>query len=124
MSVWSQETNSANTSWLFGAWRSPDARWERLAPLLPLRQPPALGYPRPRVDARWAMQARFFGLRTGGQWKALLETGLWASRSAQRRCQAWREAEGCVALWVQGRGEEAAVPGLEGQPFQHESCCG
>ena len=72
--------------------RIPAAWWERIEPLRPPRPPPPLGCPRPRVDARQAMAAIFFVLRTGCQWHARHETGICASRSAHRRVQAWTEA--------------------------------
>jgi transposase len=93
-------------------WRIPDELWERRVPLLPPRKPHPLGCHRPRVDARQAMEAIFFVLRTGCQGQALHETGICASRSAQRRFQAWTEADVCVALWEQGRMEEDALQGM------------
>jgi putative transposase len=80
-------------------WRISDELWERLQPLLPARKPPPLGCHRPRVDDRKAMDAIFFVLRTGCQWNALNATGICSSNSAHRRCQAWVEADVCVAWW-------------------------
>jgi transposase len=64
-------------------WRIPDPLWERIEPLLPPRKPHPLGCHRPRVDDRKAMDAIFFVLRTGCQWKALNATGI-CSKSKPR----------------------------------------
>jgi len=78
-------------------WRLPEELWDRLQPLLPPRKPHPLGCHRPRVDDRRAMDAMFFGLRTGCQWNALHETGRCASSSAHRRFQEWTAAGVCLA---------------------------
>jgi putative transposase len=85
-------------------WRSPDELWARLVPLLPLHTRHPLGGHRPRVEDRTAMDAMFFVLRTGCQWKALQETGICARSSAQRRFQAWTAAGVFLALWQSGLG--------------------
>jgi transposase len=46
-------------------WRIPDDLWECIQPLLPPRKSHPLGCHRPRLDARRAMDAIFFVLRTG-----------------------------------------------------------
>ena len=93
-------------------WRMPDELWERLQRLLPSRKLHALGCHRPRVDARQAMEAIFFVLRTGCQRNALHETGLCSSSSAHRRFQEWTEADVFVALWEQGLVEYDALQGI------------
>jgi hypothetical protein len=52
-------------------WRIPDELWAKIQPLLPPGKPHPLGCHRPRVDDRKAMDAIFYRLRTGCQWKAL-----------------------------------------------------
>ena len=94
-------------------WRIPDARGERMVPLLPPRQPHPLGCHRPRVDDRRAMAAIFCVLRTGCQGKALNATGLCSSSSAHRRFQEWIAAEVFVALWEQGLVEYDAWQGID-----------
>ena len=94
-------------------WRIPDALWQRMVPLLPPRKPHPLGCHRPRVDDRQAMDAIFFVLRTGCQWKALNETGICSSSSAHRRFQEWVEADVFVALWEQGLEEYDALQGID-----------
>jgi putative transposase len=94
-------------------WRIPDELWERIAPLLPPRQPHPLGGYRPRVDDRKTMDAIFFVLRTGCQWHALHKTKICSSSSAHRRFQEWVAADVFVALWEQGLVEDDALPGID-----------
>lgn len=70
--------------------------------LLPPGKPHTLGCHRPRVDDRKAMDAIFYRLRTGCQWKALDATGICSSSSAHRRFQEWTQAGAFKELWVQG----------------------
>jgi transposase len=94
-------------------WRIPDELWERIVPLLPPRKPHPLGCHRPRVEARKAMDAIFFVLRTGCQWHALKETGLCSSSSAHRRFQAWTEAGVFLRLWTSGLVAYDALKGID-----------
>jgi transposase len=94
-------------------WRMPDKLWERIKLLLPPRKPHPLGCHRPRVDARQAMDAIFFVLRTGCQWKARHETGICASSSAHRRFQEWTEAGVFRALWEKGLLDYDALRGMD-----------
>ena len=94
-------------------WRIPDELWERILPLLLPRQPHPLGCHRPRVDDRKAMDAIFFVLRTGCQWKALNAMGLCSKSAAHRRFQARTEADVFVALWAQGLVEYDTLQGLD-----------
>ena len=84
------------------SWRTPDALWAQIAPLLPPGKPHPLGCHNPRVHDRRAMDAIFFRLRTGCQWKALSATGLCSSSSAQRRFQEWCAAGVFLELWRRG----------------------
>jgi transposase len=70
----------------------PDATWERVKPLLPPEPPkPKGGHPR-NYD-RQTMDAIFFVLRTGIQWKAL-PRGIAAGSSAHDRFQEWQTGRG------------------------------
>jgi transposase len=95
------------------AWRTPDALWAEIEPLLPPRKPHPLGCHNPRVDDRRAMDAIFFRLRTGCQWNALSATGLCSSSSAHRRFQEWRAAGVFLALWRRGLTEYDALQVLD-----------
>jgi len=92
-------------------WRIADARWEDSQPWLPPRTPP-LGGHRPRVEARRAMEASCFVLRTGGPWPALQDPGLWSRRSAPRRVHAWAAAGVFRACGEQGLAAYAALQGM------------
>ncbi len=95
------------------AWRTPDALWAEIAPLLPPGKPHPLGCHNPRVDDRRAMDAIFFRLRTGCQWNALSATGLCSSSSAHRRFQEWTAAGVFHALWRRGLTEYDALHGID-----------
>ena len=97
------------------SWRTPDALWAQIAPLLPPGKPHPLGCHNPRVDDRRAMDAIFFRLRTGCQWNALSATGLCSSSSAHRRFQEWRAAGVFRELWRLGLTENDALKGIDGR---------
>jgi transposase len=83
-------------------WRIPDALWEKIEPLLPPGKPHPLGCHNPAVEPRKAMDAIFFVLRTGCQWKALNATGICSSSAAHRWFQVWTEAGVFLHLWKMG----------------------
>ena len=95
------------------SWRTPDALWAEIEPLLPPRKPHPLGCHNPRVDDRRAMDAIFFRLRTGCQWNALSATGLCSSSSAHRRFQEWRAAGVFRELGRRGLTEYDALRGID-----------
>ena len=95
------------------SWRTPDALWARIAPLLPPGKPHPLGCHNPRVDDRRAMDAIFFRLRTGCQWNALSATGLCSSSSAHRRFQEWTAAGVFHELWQRGLTEYDTLKGID-----------
>jgi transposase len=94
-------------------WRLPDALWERIRPLLPPPKPHPWGMHNPRVDDRFAMDAIFFVLRTGCQWRALNQTGICTSSSAHRRFMEWTEAGVFEAFWREGLLAYDEVKGLD-----------
>ena len=95
------------------AWRTPDALWAHIEPLLPPRKPHPLGCHNPRVDDRRAMDTIFFRLRTGCQWNALSATGLCSSSWAHRRLQGWRAAGVFLELWRRGLTAYDALKGID-----------
>ena len=95
------------------SWRTPDALWAQLEPLLPPRKPHPLGCHNPRVDDRRAIDAILFRLRTGCQWNALSTTGLCSSSSAHRRFQEWRAAGVFYELWRRGLMQYDVVKGID-----------
>jgi putative transposase len=97
------------------SWRMPDELWEKVKPLLPTGKPHPLGCHRPRVDDRKAMDAIFYRLRTGCQWKALDATGICSSSSAHRRFQEWTQAGIFQMLWAQGLRSLDELKGIDWQ---------
>lgn len=80
-------------------YRVPDELWERMQPLLPPPKPKKKKKRgRPRMDDRKAMNAIYYVLRTGIQWKALPRS-LGAPSTVHDRFQEWREAGFFERLW-------------------------
>ena len=92
-----------------------DELWERIQPLLPVRQkkPHPLGCHRQRVDDRKVLNGIFFVLRTGCQWKALDATGICSGSTAHARFQEWQEAGFFTRLWEAALQEYDAIKGLD-----------
>ena len=99
-------TNSAVSP----SYRIPDALWERIKPLLPPPRPKKKPG-RPRMDDRRAMDAIFYVLRTGCQWKAL-PRALGAPSTVHDRFQEWRRAGVFEQMWHVGLMEYDAKKGL------------
>lgn len=93
------------------AWRIPDALWKRIEPILPPEPPEPKGG-RPRMPNRQAMDAIFYILRTGCQWKAL-PRGLGAASTVHDRFQEWRAAGVFERLWQLGVQEYDQLKGIE-----------
>lgn len=72
-------------------WRLPDRLWSMVEPLLP-PEPPRPRGGRPPVPARRAMEAIWFVMHTGCQWRALNATALCSSATAERRFREWKAA--------------------------------
>ena len=95
------------------SWRMPDELWKKVKPFLPPGKPHPLGCHRPRVEDRKALDAIFYHLRTGCQWKALDATGICSSSSAHRRFQEWTQAGVFQRLWTQGLLDYDGLKGIE-----------
>ncbi len=91
-------------------YRVPDELWERIKPLLP-PQKPKKKPGRPRMADRQAMDAIFYVLRTGCQWKAL-PRDLGAPSTVHDRFQEWRQAGVFEKMWQAGLLEYDAKKGL------------
>ncbi len=81
-------------------WRIPDELWERIAPLLPPERTHPRGG-RPWTPARRVLEALFYVLRTGIQWKALPHS-VGAGSPVHGRFQHWVEAGVFRRLWRAG----------------------
>jgi len=97
-----------------GVFRVPDQMWERIRPLIPA---PAkvhrFGGGCPRVPDRDVLDAIFFVLRTGCQWKALDATAICSSSTAHRRFQEWEQAGFFEALWTRALADYDAEVGID-----------
>ncbi|WP_228052232.1 IS5 family transposase [Nodosilinea sp. LEGE 07298] len=89
----------------------PDALWEQLQPLIP-EEPPKPQGGRPRMDDRQALEAIFYVLFTGCQWKALPRS-LGAASTVHDRFQEW-QANGTLArFWQAGLATYAETQGID-----------
>lgn len=81
------------------SWRLPEGLWKLMEPLIPpMAEHPKGG--RPWVPVRRVMEAIWFVMRTGCQWRALNATGLCSSATAERRFREWKAAGVFAALHV------------------------
>jgi putative transposase len=78
----------------------PDQLWEQIEPLLPPEPPKPKGG-RPMMDNRKAMDAIFYVLRTGCQWKAL-PGSLGAPSTVHDRFQKWVKDGVFQEMWKAG----------------------
>ena len=96
------------------AWRIPDALWEQLEPWIPEHpNTHKFGGGRPRKPDRDCLDAIFFVLRTGCQWKALDATGICPGSTAHDRFQEWVEAGVFLRLWKAGLAEYDELRGID-----------
>ena len=87
-----------------------DAEWALVAPLIR----PAKRGGRPRtVNVREILNAIFYVLWTGCQWKALSATGICKSSTAHDRCQQWVKAGVFRRLWAAGLLEYDQLKGID-----------
>ena len=94
-------------------WRIPDELWEHIDYLLPERKKDPLGRGRPPADDRVCMDAIFYVLRTGCQWKALDATVFCPGSTAHDRFQEWERAGVFLELWKAGLMEYDALEGID-----------
>ncbi len=92
------------------SYKIPDALWAEVEPLLPPEKPKPKGG-RPRMSNRKAMDAIFYILRTGCQWKALPHS-LGASSTVHDRFQEWRRSGLFERMWKAGLLEYAELRAL------------
>lgn len=81
----------------------PDALWEQLEGWIPARENThRFGGGRPRRPDRDCLDALFYVLRTGCQWKALDATGICPGSTAHDRFQEWAAAGVFLKFWEAG----------------------
>ena len=84
-------------------WRIPDDLWELLQEYIPPHpNTHRFGGGRPRTDDRICMDAIFFVLRTGCQWKSLNATVFCPGSTAHDRFQEWTDAGVFHQMWEVG----------------------
>ena len=94
--------------------RISDALWEKIEPLLPKhKNTHRFGGGRPRTPDRVCLDAIFFVLRTGCQWKALDATGICPGSTAHDRFQQWEQAGVFREFWKAGLQEYDELKGLD-----------
>ena len=91
--------------------RLPDEVWEQVKVAIPPEPPKPQGG-RPRMEDRKALDAMFYVLRTGCQWKALPRS-LGASSTVHDRFQAWVEQGVFLWMWELGLKVYAEEVGIE-----------
>jgi transposase len=94
-------------------WRIPDELWKRIEPLIPPSPPHPLGCHKSRTPNRKIMDAIFFRLRTGCQWKALDATGICSGSVAHYWFQEWRKACVFQRFWTLGLKQYDALKGID-----------
>ena len=96
------------------AFRVSDALWKKIEPILPKHENThRFGGGRPRKPDRACLDAIFFVLRTGSQWKALDATGICPGSTAHDRVQEWEQAGVFRKLWETGLQHYDELKGLD-----------
>lgn len=104
------------------SWEVSDAFWERVAPLIPPREPrrgqaqseyqrKAGGGRKPK-DPRLVFEAIVYVLRTGCQWKALPFERFGSASAIHKRFLEWERRGFFVALWQAGLAEYDEMEGI------------
>jgi transposase len=104
-------------------WRIPDELWGEIECILPKhKNTHPLGGGRPRTPDRVCMDAFFFVLRTGCQWKALDATKFCPGSTAHDRFQEWVEAGVFYKLWKAGLLEYDWLKGIDWSWLSMDGC--
>jgi transposase len=95
-------------------WRIPDELWEAIDWILPVhKNTHRFGGGRRRTPDRVCMDAIFFVLRTGCQWKALDATKFCPGSTAHDRFQEWVAAGVFFEMWKAGLLEYDCLAGID-----------
>ena len=104
-------------------WRIPDELWAEIEMHLPEHvNTHPFGGGRPRAPDRVCMDAIFFVLRTGCQWKALDATKFCPGSTAHDRFQEWVADGVFLALWKTGLLEYDCLKGIEWAWLSMDGC--
>lgn len=101
------------------SWEVTDDFWQRVEPLVPVRQRPAdkayvrqPGAGRKPKGARLVFEAIVYVLRTGCQWKALPAERFGSASAVHARFMQWEKAGFFEALWQSGLAEYDELQGI------------
>jgi transposase len=101
------------------SWVVTDDFWERIEPLIPVRERPTTkeymrksGAGRPPKPARQVFEAVVYVLRTGCQWKALPKERFGSASAIQKRFLEWEAAGVFEAIWQTGLAEYDQMEGI------------
>ena len=101
------------------SWVVTDDFWERVEPLIPVRERPAVreyvrkpGAGRPAKPARQVFEAVVYVLRTGCQWKALPKERFGSASAVHQRFLEWEAAGVFEAIWTAGLAECDQMEGI------------
>jgi transposase len=96
-----------------------DDFWERIEPLIPVRERPVtkeylrkVGAGRPPKPARQVFEAVVYVLRTGCQWKALPKERFGSASAIHKRFLEWEAAGVFEAIWQAGLAEYDQMEGI------------
>lgn len=104
-------------------WRLSNELWEILQILLPEhKNKHRFGGGRPRVPDRVCMEAIFFVLRTGCQWKALDATRFCPGSTAHDRFQEWLQAGVFLKMWEAGLEAYDELHGIDWSWLSMDGC--
>lgn len=110
----SKGLNKSKASAMSGVFRMTDAMWTQLKPLIPKRKNThRFGGGRPPADDRKCLDAIFYRLRTGCQWRALDATGICPGSTAHDRFQLWVSQGVFLRFWEAGLLEYDRLKGLD-----------
>src|ERR1700682_1494944 len=104
-------------------WRIPDDLWEEIAWLIPEHvNTHPFGGGKPRTPDRVCLDAIFFVLRTGCQWKALDATKFCPGSTAHDRFQEYVRAGVFFEMWKAGLLEYDCLKGIDWSWLSMDGC--
>lgn len=104
-------------------WRIPDELWAEIGQCIPTHvNTHRFGGGKPRTPDRVCMDAIFFVLRTGCQWKALNATKFGPGSTAHDRFQEWVQQGVFLQMWKAGLLEYDCLKGIDWSWLSMDGC--
>jgi putative transposase len=104
-------------------WRIPDGLWAQIEICIPAHvNTHPFGGGKPRTPDRVCMDAIFYRLRTGCQWKALDATKFCPGSTAHDRFQEWVRAGVFFEMWKMGLYEYDYLKGIDWSWLSMDGC--